>query len=120
VIENKNHNRIHFFTTLSVYIGLVIVGASPQVLADSKTTYNSHAPSFEIHAKRNSVISKFTFKSEFKSQNISPFSVFTALSKDSFKSEILQTADHFSNLYAQVSAENDQVSVVTNFPRAAL
>ena len=33
-MSNKNkHNSIVFLTTLSVYLGLVLVGATPQVLA---------------------------------------------------------------------------------------
>lgn len=34
--KSKNHNTIYFLTTLSVYLGLVIVGASPQVFAQEK------------------------------------------------------------------------------------
>ena len=37
--RNKN-NRIVFLTTLSVYLGLVLVGGTPQVLAQAATTRN--------------------------------------------------------------------------------
>jgi hypothetical protein len=33
--KGKSYNRIVFFTTLSVYLGLVLVGATPQVLAQN-------------------------------------------------------------------------------------
>lgn len=33
--SRKNHNSIVFLTTLSVYLGLVLVGATPQVLAQT-------------------------------------------------------------------------------------
>jgi hypothetical protein len=33
--KGKNYNRIVFFTTLSVYLGLVLVSAAPQVLAQT-------------------------------------------------------------------------------------
>ena len=36
--KRKNHNSILFLTTLSVYFGLVLVGATPQVLAQAATT----------------------------------------------------------------------------------
>lgn len=36
----KKHNSILFLTTLSVYLGLVLVGASPQVLAQAALTRN--------------------------------------------------------------------------------
>lgn len=38
--KNKNYNSIIFFTTLSVYLGLVLVGGSPQALAYAATTRN--------------------------------------------------------------------------------
>ena len=36
----KNHNSILFLTTLGLYLGLVMVGASPQVLAQAATARN--------------------------------------------------------------------------------
>lgn len=38
--RNKNHNSILFLTTLGLYLGLVLVGASPQVLAQAATARN--------------------------------------------------------------------------------
>lgn len=42
--KSKSYNSILFLTTLSVYLGLVLVGASPQVLAQQITFVNK----FEI------------------------------------------------------------------------
>jgi hypothetical protein len=36
-LSGKNHNSILFLTTLGVYLGLVLVGATPQVLAQAAT-----------------------------------------------------------------------------------
>ena len=36
--KGKSYNRIVFFTTLSVYLGLVLAGATPQVLSYAATT----------------------------------------------------------------------------------
>nr|MCU0240754.1 hypothetical protein [Pyrinomonadaceae bacterium] len=36
--KTKSYNQIIFITTLSVYLGLVLVGASPQVLAQAAIT----------------------------------------------------------------------------------
>jgi hypothetical protein len=36
--KNKNYNSIIFLTTLSVYLGLTLLGATPQVLAYAATT----------------------------------------------------------------------------------
>lgn len=38
--KNKNYNSIIFLTTLSVYLGLSLLGATPQVLAYAATTRN--------------------------------------------------------------------------------
>lgn len=38
--KGKNYNSIVFLTTLSVYLGLVLVGAPPQVLAQAALTRN--------------------------------------------------------------------------------
>lgn len=38
--KNKNHNSILFLTTLGLYFGLVLAGASPQLLAQAATTRN--------------------------------------------------------------------------------
>jgi len=40
VTKGKNYNSIVFLTTLSVYLGLVLVGATPQVLAQAALTRN--------------------------------------------------------------------------------
>lgn len=36
-MSRKNHNSILFLTTVGVYLGLVLVGATPQVLAQAAT-----------------------------------------------------------------------------------
>lgn len=36
-MSRKNHNSVLFLTTLGVYLGLVLVGATPQVLAQAAT-----------------------------------------------------------------------------------
>ena len=38
--KNKNYNKLIFLTTLSVYLGLVLVSGSPQVFAYAATTRN--------------------------------------------------------------------------------
>ncbi|MGI8670592.1 MAG: hypothetical protein ACR2J3_12235 [Aridibacter sp.] len=51
--KKNNHNPIYFLTTLSVYLGLVLVGASPQVLAQANFTEQTHSQSFQITTKTN-------------------------------------------------------------------
>jgi hypothetical protein len=120
VIKNKNHNTIYFLTTLSVYLGLVFVGGSPQALSYSKTTSNSQPHSFEISAKTNSVLSKLDFKTDSDNQRLLPYAVFGVLSKEYNPGNSKPGFKQISNLHAQISAGNNQVLILTNFPRASI
>ena len=56
MVNCKNHNSIAFLTTLGVYLGLVLVGSAPQILAQQTATIKYHRtlPSDDLYA--NSVI----------------------------------------------------------------
>lgn len=116
----KNHNTVYFLTTLSVYLGLVLVGASPQVLAQAETAKNSQTQRFEIRTNSSSVIAKLKFKSQYETQEILPFSYFGSSPRSLERSnsfsvngsvKIRENIDFF---------ENNQVFTVSNFPRASL
>jgi hypothetical protein len=47
VNNSKSYNQILFITTLSVYLGLVLVGASPQVLAQAALTQEQYFEQLE-------------------------------------------------------------------------
>ena len=116
----KNHNTVYFLTTLSVYLGLVLVGASPQVLAQAETAKNSQTQRFEIRTNSSSVISKLKFKSKYETQEILPFSYFGSSSR-----KIDQARAFSLNKNSQIRSdidffENNQVFTISNFPRASL
>ena len=118
--SNITQNKVHFFTTLSVYLGLVLVGASPQVLAQAKIVKNPQTQSFEINVKTNSVLSKLKYKSDFESKEILPFATVGKTAPDCQANMSNSKTNRFSNLYKQITAENHQVFLVSNFPRASL
>ncbi len=118
--KKNNHNPIHFITTLSVYLGLVLVGASPQILAQAKLANHSQSNSFEINVKTNSVFSKLKFKSKFEFQDVLPFA-FLGCAK--FNNRTWKSQENFQNLknlHAEILVNNNQVLLYTNFPRASI
>jgi len=120
VTKAKNHNTVYFLTTLSVYLGLVLVGASPQVLAQAETAKNSQTQRFEIRTNSSSVISKLKFKSKYETQDILPFSYLGNASRQAKRSNAL-AANKNSQIRENIDFfENNQVFTITNFPRASL
>lgn len=118
--KKNNHNPIYFLTTLSVYLGLVLVGASPQVLAQANFTEQTHSQSFQITTKTNNAFSELKLKTKFKYQNALPF-VF--LGSSIFTNRTWKSQTNFqeiTNLHKEIFAENNQVLLVTNFPRASI
>lgn len=118
--NKKNHNTIYFLTTLSVYLGLVIVGASPQVLAQAKISESSQSRSFEISTKTNSVFPDLKLKSQFHYDNVLPFA-FLGNANFSNRVWISPTAVYKStNLHSEIIAVNNQVFTVPILPRASI
>ncbi len=118
--NKKNHNPIYFLTTLSVYLGLVLVGASPQVLAQANLTEHSQSQSFQITTKTNNVFSELKLKTKFKYENVLPFAF---LGSSKFTNRFWKSQEDFqetTKLHKEIFAENNQVLLVTNFPRASI
>ena len=118
--DKKNHNSIYFLTTLSVYLGLVIVGASPQVLAQVENSRNIQSSRFELSSRTNDVLADLKKRSGFERQDVLPFTLFggsdaqkIVWKAESFRSRTLAPAK-------EILAENDQVFVISNLPRASL
>ena len=113
-----NPNKIHLLTTLSVYIGLVLVGSSPQVLAQAKTASGAHTHQFEVNVKTNNVFAKLKIQTRIETEDIIPFeTVARRERKDSVRTADLKG---YRGKYGEIRSENDQVSVVTNLPRASI
>lgn len=68
----KSHNKIYLFTTLSIYIGLVLVGATPELLAQSKVAENLRSPSFEFSTRAEIVAAKLKLRKNDDSRDIVP------------------------------------------------
>ena len=68
--KNRTHNKFYLFTTLSLYVGLVLVGGSPEVIASSKLTKNFQSSSFELSTRSEIVSSKLKFRKNVETRNV--------------------------------------------------
>lgn len=62
--KTKRQNPIYIATTISVYLGLVLVGASPQVFAQSGFSGDAQSRIFEFTSKTSSVLSKLKIRQD--------------------------------------------------------
>lgn len=118
--NKKNHNTIYFLTTLSVYIGLVIVGASPQILAQAEFSENSQTQRFEIRTKTNSVFSELKLKSQFEYDDVLPW---TFIGGSTFNNRVWdnqKATRATANLHSEIISVNNQVFTVSILPRASI
>jgi len=70
--QNRTHNKFYLFTTLSLYVGLVLVGGSAEVIARSKLTQNFQSSSFELSTRSEIVSSKIKFRKNVETRNVVP------------------------------------------------
>lgn len=118
--NQKNHNTIYFLTTLSVYLGLVIVGASPHIIAQAEVAQNSQLQRFEFNSETNSILADLENRSHFDHQDILPFVLFGTFET----APSVRTSESFDRIISlpvrEDFSENDQVFVISNLPRASI
>ncbi|MDH3493404.1 MAG: hypothetical protein OEM82_07635 [Acidobacteriota bacterium] len=68
--QAKSHNKFYLFTTLSLYVGLVLVGGSAEVIARSKLTQNFQSSSFELSTRSEIVSSKLKFRKSVETSDV--------------------------------------------------
>ena len=62
--KQGRQNPVYIATTISVYLGLVLVGATPQVFANSGFPGEGQSRIFEFASKTGSVLSKLKLRQE--------------------------------------------------------
>lgn len=72
-MKSRSQNPIYIATTISVYIGLVIVGASPSVLASSDFARDAQSRVFELTSRSGSVLSKLKLRQENSQEEFPAF-----------------------------------------------
>lgn len=119
-MKKRTQNPIYIATTISVYLGLVLVGASPQVLAHSNLSSDTQSRIFELTSKTQSVLSKLKLREENDGDEFPSF----ALGGFSPESAVTWCRYSGSNGAYPVAPEyfysNDQTLTVSILPRASI
>jgi hypothetical protein len=109
--NNKRYNQLLFLTTLSVYMGLVLVGSPPQVLAETSAPHVK----FELNK------TKFSARAAFDASALEKAPHFSELFNDSQQPVNCYTgAQKYTFPNTAMDAENDQNFVVARLPRGSL
>jgi hypothetical protein len=113
--NQTRYNQMLFLTTLSVYMGLVLVGSPPQVLAQVLAETSAPHIKFEINKAKFSTQASFERVQLEKAPHFSEF--FSSLHKP--VKFYAGTTEYFLQDTA-TRAENDQNFVVTRLPRGSI
>ena len=70
--ESKRQNRIYLLTTISIYVGLVLVGGAPEVFASSELNKRLNGPSFEISTRSESIVDAAKYRKHADEDQIVP------------------------------------------------
>lgn len=73
--KQGRQNPVYIATTISVYLGLVLVGATPQVFASSGFPGEGQSRIFEFASKTNNVLSKLKLRQETDADVLADFPV---------------------------------------------
>lgn len=119
-MTQKRQNRFYLLTTLSIYVGLVLVGGAPEILAGSKLAQNLHSPSFELSTRSEIVSSKLKLRKKVETHKIVPHSFPGAsvfeLPGRSFRIAFIEQ----TKLALSIRFLNKQVLTTSLLPRASI
>jgi hypothetical protein len=116
----KHQNPIHLVTTISVYLGLVLVGASPQVIAQANLSGEVQSRIFEFTSKTNTVLSKLKLRQESAQDEVVSFPASaSAVCKPVIWSRTAVSPSR-RNTGSEASHGNDQIFVVSMLARASI
>ena len=118
--KSKTQNHIHLVTTISVYLGLVLVGASPQVLAQASLAGDTHSRIFEISSKTGSVISKLKLRQESDRDDVTTFPLSGAAPVPAVRWCLFSGSPLTVPELPETASSNEQVLTVSVLPRASI
>ena len=118
-MKEANNNTVYILSTLSVYIGLVLVGGSPHIIASTAEAPENFQTQ-SIRKNSQNVVSKTKFKSNFKSNTVLPFAGFgNSPILENKKSVFLVNQNSSIRLNIDFF-ENNQAFTISKLPRAHL
>jgi len=118
--KSRNQNPIYIATTISVYLGLVLVGASPQVLAQSSFAGDAQSRIFQFASKNNNVLSKLKLRQEQDDEKSTVLAIPGTRPLSAAKWSIFRIQTGTPAVYPAPFISNEQVLTVSVLPRASL
>ncbi|QQS40164.1 MAG: hypothetical protein IPM63_12440 [Acidobacteriota bacterium] len=119
-MKKRTQNPIYIATTITVYLGLVLVGASPQVLAHSSFSSDTQSRIFELTTKTQSVLSKLKLREENDSDDFPSFSLYGFSSECEVRWCLFGGPQNALAAAPEFSYSNEQILTVSNLPRASI
>ena len=117
---SKHQNPIRLVTTISVYLGLVLVGASPQVIAQANLSGDAQSRIFELSSRSGSVFSKFKLRQEIDQNEVISFPVSSPTGILPAKWSRVPGIRTAEAPKGHVEHTNDQIFVVSMLARASI
>ncbi len=119
-MKTRVQNPVCIATTISVYLGLVLVGASPQVLAQTGFSGENHSRILQFASKTNTVLSKLKFRQE-RDDDKEVFSVLPGSAPAAVvRSRGFGTFIPYVRPRYIQHVTNDQIFTVLTLPRASI
>ncbi|HUF03397.1 MAG TPA: hypothetical protein VMM38_04400 [Aridibacter sp.] len=119
-MKKRNQNPIYIATTISVYLGLVLVGASPQVLAHTNLSGDTQTRIFELTSKTGSVLSKLKLRQENDGEDLTSFAVGGFSPESDVRWCLFSDSYRMLPAAPEISHSNEQILTVSNLPRASI
>ena len=118
--QARSHNKFYLFTTLSLYVGLVLVGGSAEVIARSKLNQNFQSSSFELSTRSEIVSSKLKFRKNTETRNVAPYAFpgASVFNLNAPNDALVFSAQ--SILAGDIRFSNNQVLTTNHMPRPGL
>ena len=116
----KSHSKIYFVTTLSIYVGLVLIGASPQILAQAKISNQTASQSIELSSRTDSAFAKIKHRQKADRGDILPFSFAGGTRFTPEIREVTGLSSERKILVDEIPAGNQKILTTNLFPRASI
>jgi hypothetical protein len=116
----KHQNPLHLVTTISVYLGLVLIGASPQVIVQANLSGEVQSRIFEFTSKTNTVLSKLKLRQESAQNEVVSFPYSSAAVFKTVRWSRLAAIPALRDGDTDEASCNDQIFVVSMLARASI
>jgi len=111
---------MYFVTTLSIYVGLVLIGASPQVLAQAKISSQTTFQSIELSNRADTAFAKLKHRHHADTGEVLPF-IYSGGTSFEFETRNVIGIDIEALVGQELMPAANQKILTTNlFPRASI